>query len=133
MKKLFTTTLGALLLASGAWAENCYWVHIKPDWGASGLILADSEAEARAYVLEQEPKAVIESVEDLGESRSATPEEEAAFEAEMSGPYADPEPPSTVMESVARGRSPYWRLVKATATECVEKYGGQVVGNLKGV
>jgi hypothetical protein len=106
---------------------------IKPDWGASGLILADSEAEARAYVLDQDPKAIIESVEDLGENREATPEEEAAFEEQMSGPYADPDPPPTVMASVARSRSPYWRLVKAAAAECVEKYGGGQAGNLKGV
>jgi hypothetical protein len=79
MKELLVTIAAALLLATGAWAENGYRANFyfpgtyepgtKKPFVWHSLMIANSEAEVRAWIYEQDPAAVILSVEYLGETK----------------------------------------------------------------
>jgi hypothetical protein len=84
MKHLLATLAAALAFMAGAWAENGYranfWFPGTYEPGTTKpfvyhmLAEADSEAEVRAWIYEQDPKAVIESIEYLGVVEWAPPD-----------------------------------------------------------
>ena len=76
MKRFFAILAAAMVLATSAWAENGYRAHfylpsvLEQETGKPfvyhTICIADSEAELRAYIYSQDPKAVILGIDYLG-------------------------------------------------------------------